>query len=134
MSALSEFLRQQGINPFVAGLVCGIILLGVLFVYLRGIKFPNLSIQVNRVSGPTDGTPAAGSPAAHGIAINRTVKFRVKVNGVEKDLSDDVTASLISALKSGDKEDAIALLQTATGMEPNAAKNVIDAMEKTTRL
>ena len=129
MSALSEFLRQQGINPFVAGLVAGIILLGVLFVFLRGIKIPSLSIQVKSVSGPLTDTPAA-----HGISVNRTIKFRVKVNGVEKDLSDDVTASLISALKSGDKEDAIALLQTATGMEPNAAKNVIDAMEKTTRL
>ncbi len=129
MSALSEFLRSHGLDPFVGGVICGMILLGVLSSVWRSLKASGLSLQVNRGADRP-----GGAPATHGIAVNRSFKFRVKVNGVETELSNDVIESLMSALRSGNRDDAIALLQTATGMEPNAARNVIDALAKSGRL
>ena len=124
MSTLSRYLTSQGLDPFFAGLICGVVITLVFLLARKGGKrSPNVF-----VSPAAGGTAAA--PPPHG-AITKNVHFSVRINGEERKLPDDVTASVVAALKSGNQAEAVRLVQETLALSPGAASSIVEALKNT---
>ena len=128
MAVISEYLNSHGIDPFLGGLIVGIVVCALVRV---GIARNRAEIKDPFGGGAASGPPAAG--ASTGLAVPRTAQIRIKTGGVERELTAPETANLMQLLDRGEKIAAIKLVREVTGLGLKEAKGLVDGLDTTRR-
>lgn len=121
MKAISDFFSSHGIDPFLAGLVAGVLLLVTVRVVFSGGKVSSpLRLQAGLDGGTLGST----------ISRTGTTSVRVSVNGAERELTSEQSAEVLGALRGGNKIAAIKAVREATGLGLKEAKDLVEALER----
>ena len=123
--SVSQYLSAHGSDPFLIGLICGSLATALVFL-VRGWR--------KRVQNPfaPDPRAAATAPAdPHPMTLSKTVHFRVRINGEDHALSDEVTAAVLTALRSGNEAEAARLVQERGGIPAETAAKIAAALKQT---
>jgi hypothetical protein len=118
MKAISEFFLSQGFDPFLAGLIAGIVLCvfaRVAFGGGRSSPRPRLQIEPDVVQG---------------VVRTQSTSIRVDNNGRSVELSPEQTAAVMAALDQGNKIDAIRQLRDAAGLGLKEAKDLAESLQR----
>jgi len=124
MKAISQYFISHGIDPFLAGLICGIILCAIARVGLsrKRSEFANPSeistdIQMEK-------------PVKTSGLMTKSVKIRLTNNGKEIELDDHISGQISDAIRKGQKIEAIKILREASGLDLKGAKDLVEVLEK----
>lgn len=124
MSSLSEYLHSAGLDPFLVGLIAGALLtIFVASAFKRARAKTNIFAADPLTAGPSRPSPLS-------FSTRKSIHFRINLNGAEHSLSDDQTSAVIGAIKSGDRDRAVSLVQSDLGVSPDVAGKIVDALAK----
>jgi hypothetical protein len=119
VKAISDFFTFHGVDPFLAGLIVGV----VLCVFARVAFGGGRSSSGGRLQIEPDVGP--------GVVRSQSTRIRVDNNGRELELSPEQSAAVMAALGQGHKIEAIRLLRDATGLGLKEAKNLAETLQPT---
>ena len=114
---MTDFFVSHSIDPFLAGLVIGIIVCALARVGVTKIRSES-SATVNAL--PTD------PKSADSGFLTKNVNLSVSTN----ELGAEVSTAIMTALEKGDKIEAIQILRAATGLDLKRAKDLVEAIAK----
>jgi Ribosomal protein L7/L12 C-terminal domain len=123
MNDVSRFFLSYGLDPFIAGLIIGIIICALARVGLAKNRPEKKELL---------GTASPSSPFFSRAADIMTSSTSIKIidNGVEKTLDEPTATAIMTDLAQGNKIEAIKKLRESTGMELKGAKDLIEVLEK----
>lgn len=125
LNDISEFFRSYGIDPLVGGFICGIIVCALARTGTVDVK-----PQAGNATGPGRAVRQKPSLFRESMLGGSSLKIRINVNGEEKELDDAESAKIMSALKQGNKIEAIKQARESTGLDLKEAKDLVEALEK----
>ncbi len=125
LNEVSKFFSSQGLDPLLAGFICGIIV--CVFARVGIVRNKTKGKELIRRNVITRAKPLVSVAQALGASN----KMCIKINGEEKEVGDLELAEIMSAIKGGKKIEAIKLLRESTGLELKEAKDLVEVMQKT---
>ncbi|MFZ4681419.1 MAG: hypothetical protein ACOYMS_02855 [Terrimicrobiaceae bacterium] len=114
---MTDFFVSHSIDPFLAGLVIGIIVCALARVGVTKIR--------SESSSTVNALPSDPMSANSGL-VTKSVNISVSTN----ELGAEVTSAIMTALERGEKIEAIQILRAATGLDLKRAKDVVEAIAK----
>ena len=123
MTSVSQYLSSLGLDPFFIGLIVGALAV-VLFIAAK-----KAAQQSAKASGADPFTAPQPSAAPKPFALTKTVHFRFRLNGQDHSLTDAQTSSVLAAIRSGDQDQAMAIVQNGLSVTPDVAKTIVEALK-----
>lgn len=123
MDMLSHFFASLGIPPLLGGILIGAVLV---FLLMRRSG----ERDVRAWGGQTTANPGPGKFMSRAELGGTFSQVHIENNGQPFELSGATSAELLNLLRKGDKIGAIKLIRAEAGLDLAAAKQIVDAMER----